>query len=419
MDAFFVSVEELYDPALRGLPVIVGGALEGRGVVTSASYEARRFGVRSAMPISRARRLCPQAVFLRGDFERYREASRRVFRCFEPYTPLIEPLGIDEAYLDLTGCERLLGHPMASAARLQREILRQAGLACSIGVASSRLVAKVASALAKPKGVLRVVPGAEASFLAPLALGRLPGVGPATVEELRALGLRTVGQLASVSRDLLVGAFGPAAGEGLWRRAQGLDSSTSGGPPPELPKSVGRERTFAEDVLDRGFLEAVLSALVQRSATAMRSLGLEARTVVVKLRYSDFATATRRATLAQATGEEARLEAEAVGLLRALDVRRMRVRLVGVTLSGLGPARRQLDLFDPARPRRWALAEGVDGVRARYGAGSVVSGRAISLLSPRLEEDPLAPPSGGVGAPGERFGRTPSEEPAGFGPPAR
>ncbi|MFQ6672810.1 MAG: DNA polymerase IV, partial [Candidatus Tectimicrobiota bacterium] len=274
MDAFFIAVEELYDPRLRGRPVIVGAAPDGRGVVSAASYEARRFGVHSAMPIARARRLCPHAVFLRGDFARYRRASRRVFRCFEPYTPKVESLGLDEAYLDLTGCGRLLGHPMAVAARLQREILSAAGLPCSIGVASSRLVAKVASGLAKPRGLLRIPPGAEAAFLSPLPLHRLPGVGPATLRALRALGLTTVGDLAALDRSLLERTFGQAAGASLWRRARGLDSPRGPFTPSEMPKSIGRERTFAEDVHDRNRIEATLSALVQRSATAMRAQGL-------------------------------------------------------------------------------------------------------------------------------------------------
>ena len=414
MDAFFVSVEELYDPSLAGRPVIVGGAPDGRGVVAAASYEARRFGIHSAMPISRARRLCPHAVFLRGNFKRYREASRTVFRCFERYTPEVEPLGLDEAYLDLTGCERLFGHPMSVASRLQGEILKEAGLPCSIGVAPGRLMAKVASGLAKPQGILRIIPGAEAAFLSPLPLARLPGVGPATVASLRGLGLKTVGDLAALDRSVLERKFGPAVASRLWRCARGLDPPSDVSPNPDGQKSIGRERTFTEDLLDRDLIEATLSALAQRAATSMRALGLEARTVVVKLRYSDFSTATRRTTLAEATGDEARIEAEAVGLLRSLDVRRLRVRLVGVTLTGLGPACRQFDLLDPGPARRWALSESLDRLRARYGNASVVSGRAISLMAPRPPADPMS-----GAADGEWLGRLLSKEPSGFSPPGR
>ncbi|MFQ5894088.1 MAG: DNA polymerase IV, partial [Nitrospinota bacterium] len=240
----------------------------------------------------------------------------------------------------------------------------------------------VASGLAKPRGLLRILPGAEAAFLSRLSLERLPGIGPATLRALRALGLTTVGGLAALDREGLERTFGPAAASSLWRRARGLDAPRGPFTHSEMPKSIGRERTFAEDVGDRNRIEATLSALAQRATTAMRAQGLEARTVVVKLRYSDFATSTRRTTLPEATADEARIEAASVGLLRAIDVRRLRVRLVGVTLAGLGPAHRQLDLFDPSRMKRRALAEGVDRLRDRYGASSVVSGRAIGLLGP-------------------------------------
>ncbi len=364
MDSFFVSVEVLKDPFLQGRPVAVGDP-GPRGVVASASYEARKFGVRSAMPSAHARRLCPGLVFLPGRHREYAAFSGRVREILEGYSPRVEAASIDEFYLDLAGCEKLHGNFFAAGAALCRRIRDELGLPASLGIGANRTLAKIASKVAKPRGVLEVLPGREEVFMAPLPVRMIPGVGPAAEKELARMGVRKAGDLAAIPPGLLekvMGAYGlelHLKARGLWRggRVEG----------PRSPLSVGHETTFAEDTVDPLFLEAILFSLVERSAVRLRGLGLEAGKVAVKVRYADFSTHSRRASLTP-TCLEKEIFGEARVALRALISRRLRVRLVGVSLSRLRPAGYQDDLFvRPANGRRREACRCLDRVKERFG----------------------------------------------------
>src|SRR5438270_10262770 len=313
LDAFYASVEQLRRPELRGKPVIVGGAgVPGeRGVVAAASYEARPFGVRSAMPLSRARRLCPAAIFVPCDFTAYREASKAVFGILDRYSPFIEPIALDEAYLDLTGQEALMGPPQTVALRLRDEVKTGCGLDLSIGVASCKLVAKVASELRKPRGLVVVRPGEEAGFLAPLPLAKLPGCGPATALRLERVGVRTIGDLAALPDPLLGELFGQF-GRVLGAHARGIDPSPV--LPPGDPKSISREITFDRDQTDITKVRDTALGLLQDVGRSLRAHALSARTVVLKIRYQPFDTQSRQATLPFPTDRDDHL-AEARGHL--------------------------------------------------------------------------------------------------------
>jgi len=388
IDSFFAQAEQLKRPELRGRPVIVGGEVTDRSVVASASYEARAFGVRSAMPIAQAVRLCPQAVCLRGDFALYAELSAAMHDVCLRHTPQVERVSLDECFLDLTGCERhyRLGRgspvprwPLEAACRLQQDVLQSTGLRVSIGVASSRVMAKVTSDLAKPAGVLYAAPGHEAALLAPLELSRLPGVGPKTAERLQRYGLRTIGDLAAVSPALLAQSFG-VAGEYLYEAAHGRGAALVI-PDEGLPKSISRETTFETDTCDRQTIAAMLSYLLQRACRQLRSQGLRAATVSLKLRYSDFETVSRSRTIAQPTDHDDTLYQTLMDLLPRTYQRRVAVRLVGVSLSGLSDQGRQMMLFDePDHDRRARLYASMDAIRQRYGFSALVTSRAIDLL---------------------------------------
>src|SRR6202022_650290 len=308
LDAFYASGEQLRRPELRGRPVIVGGAgVEGeRGVVAAASYEARPFGVRSAMPLGRAAPLCPNAVFVPCDFPAYREASKSVFAILDRYSPIIEPIALDEAYLDMTGEDKLMGPPDTVALRLRDEVKASSGLDLSIGVASCKLVAKVASELRKPRGLVVVRAGEEAAFLAPLALGKLPGCGPATALRLERVGVRTIGDLAALPDPLLGELFGQY-GRLLGAHARGIDLSAVS--PPGDPKSISREVTFDRDVRDTAKVRETALALLQDVGQSLRAHGLSARTVVLKIRYQPFDTLSRQATLPYPTDRDDQLAA--------------------------------------------------------------------------------------------------------------
>ncbi|HSB76159.1 MAG TPA: DNA polymerase IV, partial [Terriglobales bacterium] len=295
MDAFFVSVEELFDPGLRGKAVVVGGQKDERGVVSAASYEARKFGVHSAMPLRTAARLCPHAIFVNGHPDRYRDFSQKVHHVLQAFSPQIEMVSIDEAYLDMTGTERLHGPPLRAAHALHLAIHHHTGLNCSIGIAPSRLVAKVCSDQAKPNGVLWVLPGHEACFLAPLAVRKIPGVGKVTEQNLHALGIHTVGDLARFDDSFLEERFGKW-GLALAGKAKGLDAGAwfdaeiGAG---DDPKSMSHEHTFSLDTSDPQRLESTLLRLAEMVGRRLRESGLYARTVQLKLRYEDFSTITR------------------------------------------------------------------------------------------------------------------------------
>src|SRR6202023_2707900 len=369
MDAFFVSVELLERPELRGKPVIVGGQPNQRGVVTAASYEARKFGVHSAMPLRTAGRLCPHAVYLDGHHAKYSEWSDRVAAILAKFSPIVEMVSIDEAYLDLAGTERLHGPPLAATDRLLRMITATTGLPCSGGLAATRLVAKVASEQAKPRGLVWVVPGSEARFLAPLPVRKIPGIGEVTERALRALGLESVGQLADVSQEKLEKIFGQW-GTALYRKARGGDSY-------EFvidaePKSISHNHTFGDDTDDVHVLSAMLSHLSQKACKRLREAGLATRTLTLTIRYAGFETHTRSKTLKEPTRLDSDIFAVFQELFRAhRDVKR-KVRLLGVSLGSLTHGGEQLDLLDAERRAKLEkLTSATDRLRDRFGFGKV------------------------------------------------
>lgn len=367
MDAFFVSVELLSRPELRGKPVLVGGTA-GRGVVSAASYEARRYGVNSAMPMSIALQRCPNAVVLRGDYASYSRYSKQVMGIFESITPLVEPLSIDEAFLDVSGARRLHGSPAEIAWTIRDRVQRETGLTCSIGVAASKYVAKVASSRAKPDGML-VVPAAETvSFLHPLPVSALWGVGRVTEESLLRLGLRTVGDVAAMPPDALERAVGPSLAARLTRLANGIDARDVETARSE--KSIGHETTFEHDLTDPEQIRRELLRLSDDVAVRLRRAGLVGRTVVLKLRYGDFTTVTRSRTLGEPTDVARRIYDEAQAALPELLGAGARIRLIGVRAEHLRPSGGGAMLWDP--DEEWREAErAIDEVTARFGRGAV------------------------------------------------
>ena len=381
MDAFFVSVERMDRPDLENRPVIVGGSTGRRGVVSAASYEARAFGVHSAMPMARARELCPQAVYIQANHKKYGEASRRVMRVLGDFTPAVQAVSVDEAYLDLSGTERLHGPPLQTAAEIREAVLRETNCSASIGLASSRLVSKIASGLSKPAGILRVYPGGEAAFLRPLKVSKIPGVGRVMVEKLNRIGIVSIGDLAAQSLPFLEAQF-KNLGPELYRKARGLDDSEL-----ELesrPKSIGKETTFAEDTADSAKLEAVLTGLAEEASARVRRRGLSARHITLKLRFSDFTTLTRSFTLEKPTHLDKEIIEPALDLLRrtrAKEGRNRKFRLLGIYLSGLDAARAQPQLFEDAgREKEERLVESLDRIRERFGHEAVFSRKSVERI---------------------------------------
>ena len=332
LDAFYASVEVLDDPTLRGKPVIVGGDPDARGVVSAASYEARRFGVHSAMPLRTAQRLCPAGVFLPGRFDRYRELSAQVMSIFASFTPLVEPISLDEAFLDVTGSLAAFGDGEAIARRIKERVLAETGLVVSVGVATNKLCAKVASDLRKPDGLVVVPPGDEAAFLAPLPVSRLWGVGPQARQALAEYGVTTIGQLAALPAGTLRRRFGSHGAE-LAQRALGIDPSPV--TPCQRPKSIGHELTFDHDVTDVARLERTLLDLAESVASRLRRHHLAAGGVQLKLRYEGFDTITRQAPLPHQARESEPIYALGVELLRRALAPDRAVRLIGLTAIGL------------------------------------------------------------------------------------
>ena len=390
LDAFYASVEQLRRPELRGRPVIVGGADGGngkahlrRGVVSAASYEARAYGVRSAMPLLTALRLCQQAVVVPVDFTAYRAASRAVFAIAREYTPLIEPLSLDEAFLDVTGSRRRFGAPSAIAATIRDRVFAECSLHASFGVATCKTVAKIGSDLEKPRGFVVVRPGDEAAFLAPLPLRRLPGLGPASENALNALSIRTLGELAALPLDVVQRRVGNVAGRSLWERARGIDTSPV--VLPERPKSVSREETFDRDVAARDVLTRRLGTLSADVGARLRTGGWTARTVTLKLRYEDFSTITRQHSLLAATATDVEVRDTAVALFDAAWSGAP-VRLLGVGVSGLEDAS-QLDLF--SAPKQGRLDHTLDSLRARFGSNAIRRGAGGVLRDMDWRSDDL------------------------------
>lgn len=365
LDAFFAAVEQRDSPELRGRPVLVGGHRE-RGVVCACSYEARRYGIRSAMPMAEALRRCPSATVLPVRMKRYRELSFQVFGIFSRFTDLIEPLSIDEAFLDVSACERLFGSPGLIANRIRSEVRTETGLTVSAGIAPNKFLAKLASDFGKPDGLVEVRPEAIDDFLLPLPLFRIYGVGEVTVGRLTSLGLRTVADLRQLSRNSLISMLG-AQGEQLYRLCRGEDDRPV--EPPGIIKSVGHEETFPRDVKKMEELQRELLSLCERVATRLRRGGLTGRRITLKVKYSDFVTVTRGKTVASGMDNAMMIYREGLGLLEKTEAGRRPVRLVGVSLSLLEEeGSGQADLFEEQRRRRIsALDRAVDRIRERYG----------------------------------------------------
>lgn len=365
MDSFYVSVERLRDPSLIGKPVAAGGSADGRGVVSSASYEARAFGVRSAMPMAQALRLCPHLIVVSSPFSLYAEYSQQIATILRRFTPLVQMASQDEAYLDLTGTGRLWGPPLVCAGRIRAAIVQETGLPCSLGVATNKVVAKVASALCKPRGLLYIPEGSEEPSFRPLPVGRLPGIGPRTRERLGELGLSTLGQLADYGPERLQRLFG-SHGEDMARLARGISHAPV--EPETDAKSIGAEETFAQDETDPLFLDGILSNLAEKVAWRLRRGGALAATVVLKLRYHDFETHTVSRTVESPIDDEAELLRVARELLHQSWVRTRPVRLLGITGSNLVRGRQQLDLLQSGTNERLdRLHKAIDSVRERHG----------------------------------------------------
>jgi DNA polymerase-4 len=400
MDAFFVSVEELFDPSLKGKAVVVGGQRDERGVVSAASYEARKFGVHSALPLRTAAKMCPHAVFVNGHPERYRECSEKVYKVLDAFSPQVEMASIDEAYIDMTGTDRLHGPPLKAAHTLHQRMKTDTGLNCSVGIGSSRLIAKVSSAQAKPNGVLWIISGEEAKFLAPLDVREIPGVGKVMETHLHALGIKKVGDLARLEDSELEGRFGKW-GLALAGKARGEDAGgwfdNEVGADLEA-KSISHEHTYNEDTADVSQLESTLTRLSEMVGRRLRESNFHARTVQLKLRYKDFTTITRAHTLPAPT----QLDNEIFEAIRALFRKNwkkgIQVRLLGVQASSFTTAQPdQINLLEGNRQQRWkdALAA-ADRLRDKFGESTV--GLAAGLrgsFRERTHENPASLPGKG------------------------
>lgn len=397
MDAFFVSVEELFDPSLKSKPVVVGGQAHERGVVAAASYAARKFGVHSAMPLRTAAKLCPQAIFVNGHPDRYREYSHRVHEVLGKFSPKVEMVSIDEAYLDMTGTERLHGPPMRAAQSLHDTMKRDTDLNCSIGIGTSRLVAKICSDQAKPNGSMFVIPGCEQQFLAPLDVRKIPGVGKVTEKKLNDLGIKTVGDLAAREEGWLKGELGDWALT-LAGKAHGLDAGAwfqGEIGDEEDAKSVSHEHTFNEDTADQEKLETTLARLSEMVCRRLRENELHARRVQLKLRYSDFTTYTRARTLEHTT----QLDSEVFHVIRELFRTNWQkgraIRLLGVQTAMFGEPEPQLTLLqEPQADERMKKAlSAADRLRDKFGEGAVSLASGMSAkFRERTHENPAALP---------------------------
>ena len=378
LDAFFVSVEQVFDPSLKGKPVAVGGLPgQGRGVVTAASYEARKFGVHSGMSLIEAQRRSPKCLFMPGHWERYTEASKKFMNILADFSPFLEPCGLDEAYLEVTGFESLHGSLREMGEKIRKRIRDDIGIAASIGLAGSKITAKVASKVAKPDGMVEVPVGGEAAFMAPQPIARMPGVGEVTEKSLNALGVRTLGDLARMPLDSLTGRFG-SYGEMLKLHAQGIDRSRVH--PPSEAKSISTERTFDHDSRDREFLEGTLRYLSEQIGARLRRYGQKGGVVHIKLRWADFSVITRQRSLGFFTDANEVIFDESLKLLdKALAGNRQPVRLLGVGVAGLSEGEEQLPLSIGTSVRASSIDRAVDRIRKRYGFSSIQTGRTLPL----------------------------------------
>ena len=379
MDAFFAAVEQRDNPALRGKPVIIGGDPRYRGVVSTCSYEARKYGVRSAMPLRQAKELCPNGIFVNGHMRKYEESSSRIMEILRDYTPLIEPISIDEAFLDVTQCQTLFGTAEKIAHEIVDRIENEERLTASIGVAPNKFLAKLASDLRKPKGFVIVNPEDVSDLLKDLPVKRIWGVGPKTEQALLNLGIPTIGILREVPLDLLVANFGRESGEHLYQLSRGVDNRPI--VTAEDAKSIGHETTFQEDTDDREYLTAVLLELSDMVARRMRRYQVQARTITLKLRDANFHTITRGRSLMQATDFEEVIFNTALKLAREVEWGRKKVRLLGVSASNLTRGGdEQLTLFNGAdRERLKKLHQTVDQIKDKLGENAVTRGRIVGL----------------------------------------
>jgi len=403
LDAFFAAVEQRDRPELRGRPVVVGvGGRNDRGVVSAASYEARTYGIHSAMPLRTAARLCENAVFVPVDGRKYSAVSKQVMEILRRYTPAVEQISIDEAFLDVAGSEALLGTPVEMARSIRQTVQSELQLTVSVGVAATKLVAKVASDLEKPDGLVVVAAGTEAAFLAPLPISRLWGVGQKTAGILAEYGVRTIGDLAALPDDLLARRFG-RQGPVLAQRARGIDASPVSGADPA--RSVSHEHTFDVDTADIEALERTLLALSEGVAGRLRAGGVKARTISVKVRDSSFRTISRQRTLLEPTDQTEVIFEAALDLARP-QLKGIRVRLLGVAATHLGDGE-QMGLFSSEDERRRKVTEAADAIRARYGSKAIRRARLIeSGVAEPFERDPMSAPEGGS------IGRAREERPA-------
>ena len=386
MDAFYASASLLSRPELLGTPVIIGGG-GNRGVVLSATYEARAFGVAAAMPMARARRLCPQATVVQPDYARYERISRAVMALFTSITPVVEPLSMDEAFLDVAGSRRRLGSPTAIAQHIRDTIADEQGITCSVGIASTKFIAKLASGLAKPDGLLLVPEAEVVGFLHQLPTGALWGVGERTEEALGQLGLRTVADIAHTPVDTLRRALGDNAGASLHALAWGRDTRTV--VPTRRERSIGSDETFAHDIDDAAVIHRHLLKLSDRTAARVRAAGMVGRTITIRVRFADFTTITRSRTLRDPTDVSREVYAVARTLFDNLGLQRARLRLVGVRMEGLiDSAKAPIQGLLDAPEHGWREADrAVDRASARFGAGAV---RPASLVEGA--DSPIATP---------------------------
>lgn len=385
MDAFFVAVEELLNPAIRGKAVAVGGSPSGRGVVASASYEARKFGIHSAMPSAHAKKLCPQLIFVPAHYDEYANYSDALARILKRYSPEVEWVSIDEAYLNLYGCERLYGPAAVVAEKIRTAIQKELHLNASIGVAQNRLMAKVASDFAKPNGLFILLPGYEENFLKTLPIRTLPGIGEKLERELQDMSIYTIGELAAMPIDLLQAVFG-VNGFVLWKRAHGMDSELVGLNELSQSKSISRELTLEEDTVDEDYLSAMLHLLVEQATNELRKTRRKAKTITLKLRYTDLKRASRSATLDRATNLDEVVYQKALQLLQENWQRRVRIRLIGIHLSQFEPETGQLELFpDVKEVKARTLYEHMDLLRERFGFDSLQAGKSVLLKKTPLQ----------------------------------
>ena len=373
MDAFFASVTERDHPELKGKAVVIGAGV--RGVVTSANYEARKFGIKAAMPVGRAQRLAPHAIFIPPDHKRYSEVSEHIMEIFHSFTPLVEPISLDEAFLDVTKAKRLLGDGRAIATAIRAKVEEQEGITCSVGIASSKFIAKLASQRCKPNGMLEIPDDRVLTFLHPLPVSALWGVGPKTNEALERLGLHTVGDIAQTPEQTLIRALGQAAGQSLYELAWGRDDRDV--IPEEPDKSISAAETFDRDIDDPEIIAKEILRMCERASSRMRQRSLFAKTITLKIRFADFTTINRSKTLPLPIDTTHEIYEIAKGLYEALAIGRARIRLVGVSLDNLHTDSHE-QLVLGARESSWReLQEGIDAAKARFGSDSVRPGRLI------------------------------------------